>query len=66
MTGSKKDLVKYRLSWAWDTLEDPKILADRKRWNSTINRLLVFQIIGVYIYIFPLKIALSRIFFYIR
>lgn len=39
MTGTKKDLVKYRLTRAWDTLEDAKILADRKRWNSTINRL---------------------------
>lgn len=39
MTGTKKDLVRYRLSRAWDTLEDARILADRKRWNSTINRL---------------------------
>jgi uncharacterized protein (UPF0332 family) len=39
MTGTKKDLIKYRLSRAWDTLEDARILADRKRWNSTINRL---------------------------
>lgn len=39
MTGTKKDLVNYRLTRAWDTLEDAKILADKKRWNSTINRL---------------------------
>jgi uncharacterized protein (UPF0332 family) len=39
MTGTKSDLVKYRLSRAWDTLEDARILADKKRWNSTINRL---------------------------
>ena len=39
MTGTKKDLVNYRLTRAWDTLEDARILADKKRWNSTINRL---------------------------
>ena len=39
MTGKKRDLVNYRLTRAWDTLEDARILADKKRWNSTINRL---------------------------
>jgi hypothetical protein len=34
MTGSKNDLVTYRLSRAKDTYEDAKILADRERWNS--------------------------------
>lgn len=39
MTGSKKDLIKYRLARAWDTFDDAKILADKEKWNSTINRL---------------------------
>jgi uncharacterized protein (UPF0332 family) len=39
MKGTKQDLIKYRLSRAWDTLEDARILADRERWNSAINRL---------------------------
>ncbi|MEN8201830.1 MAG: HEPN domain-containing protein [Bacteroidota bacterium] len=39
MTGTKKDLVKYRIARAKDTLEDAQILADREKWNSTINRL---------------------------
>ena len=39
MTGSKDELVKYRLQRAIDTLEDAKILADNQRWNSAINRL---------------------------
>jgi len=39
MTGTKKDLVNYRLTRAWDTFEDARILAAKKRWNSTINRL---------------------------
>jgi len=39
MNGTRKDLVKYRLSRARQTLEDARILADRERWNSTINRL---------------------------
>ena len=39
MKGTKEDLINYRLSRAWDTFEDARILADRKRWNSTINRL---------------------------
>jgi uncharacterized protein (UPF0332 family) len=39
MTGTKEELVKYRLQRAMDTLEDAKILADNQRWNSAINRL---------------------------
>jgi uncharacterized protein (UPF0332 family) len=39
MTGSKKDLIQYRLSRAWDTLDDAQILAEKGKWNSTINRL---------------------------
>lgn len=30
MTGSKKDLIRYRLARAWDTFGDTKILADKK------------------------------------
>ena len=39
MTGSKDDLISYRLSRSKDTFEDAKILADKERWNSAINRL---------------------------
>jgi uncharacterized protein (UPF0332 family) len=39
MIGSTKDLVKYRLSRAWETFDDAKILAGHAKWNSTINRL---------------------------
>ena len=39
MTGSKQDLINYRLSRSFDTYDDAKILADNKKWNSTINRL---------------------------
>lgn len=39
MTRSKDDLVKYRIERAKDTYEDALILAERKRWNSSINRL---------------------------
>ena len=39
MTGSKEDLVKYRLFRAKDTLDDARILAEKQKWNSTINRL---------------------------
>ncbi len=39
MSGSKIDLVRYRLSRAKDTFDDAKILADNERWNSAINRL---------------------------
>lgn len=31
--------IRYRLDRAWDTLDDAKILASNKKWNSTINRL---------------------------
>jgi len=39
MNGSKKDLIVYRLERAKDTLDDARILADKSRWNSAINRL---------------------------
>jgi len=39
MTGSKDDLIDYRLSRSKDTFDDAKILADKERWNSAINRL---------------------------
>ena len=39
MTGSKEDLIRYKLQRARDTFEDAKILSERNRWNSTINRL---------------------------
>lgn len=39
MTGTKQDFVKYRLSRAWDTFDDAKILSSNGKWNSTINRL---------------------------
>ena len=39
MTGTKRDLINYRISRAKDTLDDAQILADNERWNSAINRL---------------------------
>ncbi len=39
MTGSKVELINYRLDRAKDTFDDAKILADREKWNSTVNRL---------------------------
>lgn len=31
--------IKYRIERAWDTLDDARILATNKKWNSAINRL---------------------------
>ena len=39
MSGTKLDLVKYRLNRSRDTFEDAEILANHNKWNSTINRL---------------------------
>lgn len=39
MTQSYKDLINYRLERAKETLEDARILAEKQRWNSAINRL---------------------------
>jgi len=39
MKGIKEDLIKYRLIRAKDTYEDAQILAERQKWNSTVNRL---------------------------
>jgi len=39
MKGTKSDLIKYRIERAKDTLDDALILAEKGKWNSTINRL---------------------------
>ena len=39
MKDTKADIIKYRLSRARDTYLDAQILAEKERWNSTINRL---------------------------
>jgi len=39
MTGTKKDLIQYRLNRAYDTYDDAKILANKGKLNSAINRL---------------------------
>jgi uncharacterized protein (UPF0332 family) len=39
MSGTKEDLIRYRIARAKDTLDDARILADKKKWNSAINRL---------------------------
>ena len=39
MTGTKDDLIKYRIDRAKDTYDDAQILAEKEKWNSTINRL---------------------------
>jgi len=39
MTGTKRELIKYRIERARDTLDDARILAENHKWNSAINRL---------------------------
>ena len=39
MTGLKDDLISYRIARAKDTYDDALILAEKEKWNSTINRL---------------------------
>jgi len=39
MTGTKNDLINYRIARAKDTYDDALILAEKEKWNSTINRL---------------------------
>lgn len=39
MTGTKNDLINYRIARAKDTYDDALILSEREKWNSTINRL---------------------------
>lgn len=39
MKGTKKDLIHYRMSRAYETLEDARLLAQENRWNSVVNRL---------------------------
>lgn len=39
MTGKKEDYINYRIQKSNETYEDALILADKKRWNSCVNRL---------------------------
>ena len=39
MTKEQNDYINYRLQRATDTLNDPKLLAENERWNSSLNRL---------------------------
>ncbi len=39
MTGTKQDLIRYRIERARDTLDDARILSENHKWNSAINRL---------------------------
>jgi len=39
MTGTKDDLINYRIARSKDTYDDALILSEREKWNSTINRL---------------------------
>jgi uncharacterized protein (UPF0332 family) len=39
MSGTKADLIKYRLNRAIETYEDAIFLIERGSWNSAINRL---------------------------
>jgi uncharacterized protein (UPF0332 family) len=39
MSGTKKDLINYRIARAKDTLDDAQILVEKGKWNSAINRL---------------------------
>jgi uncharacterized protein (UPF0332 family) len=39
MVGSKEDYINYRIQKSNETYEDAIILADKKRWNSCVNRL---------------------------
>ena len=39
MSRTHQELVKYRLSRAFETYDDALLLSKNKKWNSTINRL---------------------------
>jgi uncharacterized protein (UPF0332 family) len=39
MSYSRKDLSKYRLERAKESLEEAKLLGDKNHWNTTANRL---------------------------
>ncbi len=39
MKSNKESLIRYRMSRAWDTLDDAHILASNQKWNSSVNRL---------------------------
>lgn len=47
MMEARAELVKYRLARAKETLEDARLLAEKSRWNSAINRLYYAAFYGV-------------------
>ena len=47
MTGTKRDLIRYRIERARDTLDDARILVENQKWNSAINRLYYAAYYGV-------------------
>jgi uncharacterized protein (UPF0332 family) len=46
----KEDLIKYRREKAAETIEDARIMFERKRWFSTVNRIyyaLFYEVIAL-------------------
>lgn len=39
MKNEREEYIRYRIRRAWDTYDDAKILAEKGKWNSSINRL---------------------------
>ncbi len=52
MTVTKEDYIQYRIEKSKEVLEDALILADKKRWNSCVNRLYysAFHLVNALLY----------------
>ncbi len=57
MNHSKKELSEFRLNRANETIEDAVFMSEKKRWNTTVNRLYYacFYAISAYLVLHDIK-----------
>jgi len=57
MSHSKKELAEYRFNRANETIEEAILLAEKKHWNATVNRLYYacFYAVSAYFVLHDLK-----------
>jgi uncharacterized protein (UPF0332 family) len=60
MNKSEEDYIKYRFSRAIMTLEEAKILAEKKHWNACANRLYYSCFYAVSALLFKFKLSSSK------
>jgi uncharacterized protein (UPF0332 family) len=62
MTYSKEELARYRISRAWEALDESRVLAETGHWNTATNRLYYacFYIVSAYLILKGIVLELKR------